>query len=73
MGLLEGGQLGGELCVVGGELAGRRGVTGGGGQRVVRLDDLAEPLRSAASALRPGDVSGVVEAGGSYIVLKRER
>jgi hypothetical protein len=39
----------------------------------VRLADLAEPVKSAASALRPGAVSPVLEVDGGYVVLKRER
>jgi len=45
----------------------------GGDLGVVRLADLAEPLRSAATALGPGEVSPVVEVAGSFVVLKRER
>jgi tetratricopeptide (TPR) repeat protein len=45
----------------------------GGDLGVLRLADLAEPLRSAASALRPGEVSPVVAVAGSFVVLKRER
>ncbi|HEY6546378.1 MAG TPA: tetratricopeptide repeat protein, partial [Vicinamibacteria bacterium] len=40
---------------------------------VVRVADLAEPLRSAAAALGPGQVSAVVPMGDGYVVLKRER
>ena len=45
----------------------------GGDLGVVRLEDLAEPLRSAASALPPGGLSPVLEVGGTYVVLERER
>jgi choline-sulfatase len=45
----------------------------GGDLGVLRLADLAEPLRSVAAALRPGEVSPVVEVSGSFVVLKRER
>jgi parvulin-like peptidyl-prolyl isomerase len=45
----------------------------GGDLGVVRLADLAEPLRSVAAALRPGEVSPVVEVSGGFVVLKRER
>jgi Flp pilus assembly protein TadD len=45
----------------------------GGDLGVVRLADLAEPLRSAASALRPGEVSPIVEVGGGFVVLERGR
>jgi len=45
----------------------------GGDLGLVRLTDLAEPLRSAAGALRPGEVSPVVEVAGGFVVLKRER
>ena len=45
----------------------------GGDLGVLRLADLAEPLRSAASVLRPGEVSSVVEVAGSFVVLQRER
>lgn len=45
----------------------------GGDLGVLRLADLAEPLRSVANALRPGEVSPVVGVPGSFVVLKRER
>jgi parvulin-like peptidyl-prolyl isomerase len=45
----------------------------GGDLGTVRVDDLAEPLRSAAGALAPGQVSPVLEAAGGYVLLKRER
>jgi parvulin-like peptidyl-prolyl isomerase len=45
----------------------------GGDLGPVRLTDLAEPLRSAARALHPGDLSPVLEVDGGYVVLKRER
>jgi parvulin-like peptidyl-prolyl isomerase len=38
----------------------------------MRLADLAEPLRSAARALRAGEVSPAVAVSGGYVVLKRE-
>ncbi len=45
----------------------------GGDLGILRLTDLAEPLRSAAGVLRPGEVSPVVEVAGMFVVLKRER
>jgi len=45
----------------------------GGDLGVVRVADLAEPLRSAAKALGAGEVSPVLDVGGSFVVLKRER
>ena len=45
----------------------------GGDLGFVRPVDLAEPLRSAASGLRPGDLSPVLEVAGGYVVLKREQ
>jgi arylsulfatase A-like enzyme/Flp pilus assembly protein TadD len=45
----------------------------GGDLGFVRPADLAEPLRSAASGLRPGGLSPVLEVAGGYVVLKRER
>jgi len=44
----------------------------GGDLGAVRLVDLAEPLRSAAAALAPGQVSAVVETTNGYVILKRE-
>jgi arylsulfatase A-like enzyme/Flp pilus assembly protein TadD len=44
----------------------------GGDLGVLRLADLAEPLRSTAGALHPGEVSPAVEVPGGYVVLKRE-
>ncbi len=45
----------------------------GGDLGLVRLTDLAPPLRRAAEALGPGEVSGVVEIPGGYAILRRER
>jgi choline-sulfatase len=45
----------------------------GGDLGLVRLADLAEPLKSAAAGLRPGTVSGVFEMAGGFVVVKRER
>jgi choline-sulfatase len=45
----------------------------GGDLGIVRLDDLAEPLHSAARGLAPGDLSAVLDVSGTYVVLKRER
>jgi choline-sulfatase len=45
----------------------------GGRLGVVRLGDLAEPLRTAAAALAVGAVSPVVETASGYVILKRER
>jgi choline-sulfatase len=45
----------------------------GGDLGIVRLSDLAPPLRQAAEALGPGEVSGVVEIPGGYAILRRER
>ncbi len=39
---------------------------------MVRVDDLAEPLRSAAAGLAPGEVSPVLETADGYVLLKRE-
>jgi parvulin-like peptidyl-prolyl isomerase len=47
--------------------------TRGGDLGVVRLSDLAPPLRQAAEALGPGEVSGVIEIPGGYAILRRER
>jgi hypothetical protein len=59
--LLQRGQLGGEVGVLGGEFAGRRGVTGGGQQRAVGVDDLAELGVPAPD--RPGARGVGVQAG----------
>ncbi|HUL78530.1 MAG TPA: tetratricopeptide repeat protein, partial [Vicinamibacteria bacterium] len=45
----------------------------GGDLGVVRLSDLASPLRGAAEALSPDEVTGIVEIPGGYAILKRER
>jgi arylsulfatase A-like enzyme/parvulin-like peptidyl-prolyl isomerase len=45
----------------------------GGDLGVVRLSDLASPLRQAAEALGPGEVTGAVEIPGGYAILRRER
>jgi arylsulfatase A-like enzyme/Flp pilus assembly protein TadD len=45
----------------------------GGDLGLVRPDELAGSLGAAAGALRPGELSPVLEAGGTYVVLKRER
>jgi len=45
----------------------------GGDLGPVNVADLAEPLRAAAQALAPGQVSPVLETSGGYILLKRDR
>jgi choline-sulfatase len=45
----------------------------GGDLGVVRVRDLAEPLRSAAIVLGPGELSAVIETPGGFILLARER
>jgi parvulin-like peptidyl-prolyl isomerase len=45
----------------------------GGDLGFVRPEDLAEPLRSAAAALAPGQVSAVLELPGGYALVKREK
>jgi arylsulfatase A-like enzyme/tetratricopeptide (TPR) repeat protein len=44
----------------------------GGDLGVVRVADLAEPLRSGAADLAPGGVSPVLETASGYVLLKRE-
>jgi len=45
----------------------------GGDLGIVVLAELAEPLRTAAAGLGPGQLSPVLETPVGYIVLKRER
>jgi choline-sulfatase len=45
----------------------------GGDLGVVRIADLAEPLRSAAAALPPGGISRPLQTPGGFVLLKRER
>jgi choline-sulfatase len=45
----------------------------GGDLGLVRLSDLASPLRRAAEALGPGEITGVIEIPGGYAILRRER
>jgi peptidyl-prolyl cis-trans isomerase C len=45
----------------------------GGDLGSVDAADLAEPLRAAAVALAPGQVSPVIETAAGYVLLKRER
>jgi choline-sulfatase len=45
----------------------------GGDLGLVRVADLAPPLRAAALPLAPGQVSGLVEMDGGFVILKRER
>jgi arylsulfatase A-like enzyme/Flp pilus assembly protein TadD len=45
----------------------------GGDLGIVTVADLAGPLRSAAVALAPGQVSPVLETAQGYVLLKRER
>jgi tetratricopeptide (TPR) repeat protein len=45
----------------------------GGYVGVVRLEDLAEPLRSAAAALGAGGLSSVLETPEGFVVLRRDR
>jgi choline-sulfatase len=44
----------------------------GGDLGILRVADLAEPLRTAASALAPGEVSPVIGTGDGYVLLERE-
>jgi choline-sulfatase len=44
----------------------------GGDLGTLRVADLAEPLRSAALALAPGEVSPVIETADGYVLLERE-
>ncbi len=45
----------------------------GGDLGVVKIAELVEPLRSAAAALGPGQVSAVVETDDGFVLLKREQ
>jgi choline-sulfatase len=45
----------------------------GGDLGLVRVADLAEPLRSAAAPLAPGELSAVVKTADGFVLLKRER
>ena len=45
----------------------------GGDLGLVRVSDLAEPLRTAAAALPSGRVSGLLETPQGYVLLKRDR
>jgi parvulin-like peptidyl-prolyl isomerase len=45
----------------------------GGDLGLVPLADLADPLRTAAAALRPGQVSDVIGTSDGFVLLKRER
>jgi len=45
----------------------------GGDLGLVRVAELAEPLRSAAVPLAPGRLSGLVETKDGFVILKRER
>ena len=62
-----------EFAVVAKALSDDPSAKRGGDLGVVRVADLAEPLRSAATALGPGEVSSVIEIEGSFVLLKRER
>jgi parvulin-like peptidyl-prolyl isomerase len=45
----------------------------GGDLGNVRVEDLAEPLRSAAAALAPGEVSPILDTPAGFVLLKRDR
>jgi arylsulfatase A-like enzyme/Tfp pilus assembly protein PilF len=45
----------------------------GGALGVVRLEELAGPLRAAAAALAPGQLSAPIETPSGWVLLKRER
>ncbi|HYN02361.1 MAG TPA: tetratricopeptide repeat protein, partial [Vicinamibacteria bacterium] len=45
----------------------------GGDLGNVRVEELAAPLRTAAAALAPGQVSPVLETDAGYVLLRRER
>jgi len=44
----------------------------GGDLGLVRPEELAEPLRSAATGLAVGARSGVIETTAGYVILRRE-
>jgi choline-sulfatase len=44
----------------------------GGDLGNVRLEDLAEPVRSAAAALAPGEISPVLDTPAGFVLLRRE-
>jgi choline-sulfatase len=45
----------------------------GGDLGMVRVSDLAEPLRTAAGTLAPGAISALLETSDGFVLLKRER
>jgi parvulin-like peptidyl-prolyl isomerase len=45
----------------------------GGDLGNVSVGDLAEPLRSAAAALAPGEVSPVLDTTAGFVLLKRDK
>jgi parvulin-like peptidyl-prolyl isomerase len=45
---------------------------GGGDLGQVRISELAEPLRTAAGALAPGETSPILETPAGYVLLRRE-
>jgi parvulin-like peptidyl-prolyl isomerase len=45
----------------------------GGDLGSVRVGDLAEPRRSAAAALAPGEVSPVLDTPAGFVLLKRDK
>ena len=47
--------------------------TRGGDLGLVRVSELAEPLRTAAAALPSGGISGLLETPDGFVLLKRER
>jgi choline-sulfatase len=55
------------------ELSQDPSATRGGDLGLVRIADLAEPLRTTALPLAPGELSGLVETADGFVLLKRER
>jgi choline-sulfatase len=45
----------------------------GGDLGNVRVEELAEPLRSAAAALGPGEISPILDTPAGFVLLKRDR
>ncbi len=62
-----------DFARVAAELSSDPSAASGGALGAVRVTDLAEPLRAAAAALGPGEVSAPVDTGRGWVILARER
>lgn len=62
-----------DFAILAREISSDRSAAQGGDLGAVRVEDLAEPLRGAAAALSPGELSAILETNDGFVLLKRDR